>query len=388
MLVHQAVLLCLPLIASAAVAGRWAPPDPLEVVELAAPDASVKANFIARGATLTNFWVKDKNGNFRDIILGFDNHTNYVTDDLGHPYFGPIVGRYANRIKNGTFSVPVSANITASTPNVYHTPENENNGTDTLHGGTDGFDRRTWTIANKSESSVTFSLLDPDGMQGFPGNVYTEVVYTLEPNSTWKISIHAAADQETPIMLSGHHYWNLEAYEETQDLSGHYAQFNASRIIAGNAQLIPDGTLLNVSGTPADFRQAKSLGEAINATVAGEYCGAGCVGFDNCWVYDNNTGTTPIFSLWSVNSGIRMDVITDQPALQVYTCDGIYNASLPIPRKEAQGGNSTFYENHSCLVIEQESWIDAINYPDFGIDQIYGPGRDYHWQSSYIFSTL
>ncbi|KZT19276.1 galactose mutarotase-like protein [Neolentinus lepideus HHB14362 ss-1] len=374
MFLSQAALLCLPLIVSAAVTERWPAPDPLEVVKLVAPDGSARANFIARGATLTNFWVKD--------------NTNYLTDNLGHPYFGPVVGRYANRIKNGTFSIPISAHTPPSGPNVYHTPENENNGTDTLHGGTDGFDRRTWTIAKKSQSSVTFTLLDPAGMQGFPGDVYTEVVYTLEPNSTWTITMHATADKRTPIMLSGHHYWNLEAYEETQDLSGHYAQFNASRIIGANDQLIPNGTLLDVAETPADFQTAKSLGEAINATVAGQYCGAGCVGFDNCWVYDNNTSKSPIFSLWSVNSGIRMDVITDQPALQVYTCDGIYNASLPIPRKADQGGPSSFYEDHSCLVVEQESWIDAINNPSFGIDQVYGPGRDYHWESSYIFSTV
>ncbi|EPQ59403.1 galactose mutarotase-like protein [Gloeophyllum trabeum ATCC 11539] len=383
-----AVLLCLPLVVSAAVTERWAKGSPLQAVKLVAPDGSAKANFITRGATLTNFWVKDKHGKFRDIILGFDNHTNYVTDALGHPYFGPVVGRYANRIKNGTFSIPISNDTSATGPNVYHTPENENNGTDTLHGGTDGFDRRTWTIAATSKHSVTFTLVDPDGYQGFPGTVHTKVSYTLEPKSTWKITMHATASERTPIMLSGHHYWNLEAYQETQDLSGHYAQFNSSRIIGTNGQLIPDGRLLSVEGTPADFRQAKSIGEAINETVAGQYCGTGCVGFDNCWVYDNNTGKAPIFSLWSVNSGIRLDVVTNQPALQVYTCDGIYNASLPIPRKAAHGGNGTYYTDHSCLVVEQESWIDAINQPDYGIDQIYGPGRDYHWESSYIFSTI
>ncbi|KDQ64640.1 hypothetical protein JAAARDRAFT_167124 [Jaapia argillacea MUCL 33604] len=340
------------------------------------------------GAILTNFWVKDKYGKFRDIILGFDNHTNYQTDALGHPYFGPVVGRYANRIKNGTFSIPITKNTPASGPNVYHIPENENNGTDTLHGGTDGFDRRIWNVSEQTAHSVTFTMLDPDGMQGFPGNVQTSVTYTLEPHSTWKISMFATADKLTPILLSGHHYWNLEAYEETQDLVGHYAQFAASRVIATDGLLIPNGTLLDVTGTPLDFRNAKSLGGSINSTAPFAYCGNNCVGFDNCWIYDNSTWSTPAFSLWSVNSGIKLDVYTDQPALQVYTCNGLYNSTLPIPRKASQGGPSAYYLDHSCLVVEQESWIDAINNPEFGVNQIYGPGRDYHWESKYVFSVV
>lgn len=133
----------------------------------------------------------------------------------------------------------------------------------------------------------------------------------------------------------------------------------------------------------------------------------GCDGFDNCWIYDNNTEDKPVFSLWSTNSGIRcvvhyganivpayrrfiyrLDVTTNQPALQVYTCDGIFNASLPIPRKVDQGGPSTYYQDHSCLVVEQESWIDAINQPEWGIDQIYGPDRDYLWEAEYAFSVV
>ncbi|TCD70826.1 hypothetical protein EIP91_001516 [Steccherinum ochraceum] len=356
-------------------------------ITLTAPDNSAKASFIPFGATTTNFWVKDKDGKFRDIIL--DDTTLYESEALGHPYFGALVGRYANRIKHGTFSIPITKNTPPSGPNVYHIPENENNGTDTLHGGTDGFDHRIWSVEAVSAHSVTFSLVDPDGMQGFPGTVHATVTYSLQPRSTWKISMHATATKKTPILLSGHHYWNLEAYEESQDLLQHIAQFDASRVIGANGQLIPNGTLLEVAGTPLDFRKAKSVGTSINETTSSEYCGTGCVGFDNCWIYDEVRKSQPNFSMWSTLSGIRMDVTTNQPALQVYTCNGIYNASLPIPRKTSQGGPSSgVYEDHSCVVIEQESWIDAINNPEFGIDQIYGPGRDYDWESTYTFSTL
>jgi len=375
------------LLVNAGAVSTPRPVDPLASVKLTAPDGSAIANFIPFGATLTNFWVKDKHGKFRDIILGFDNHTLYQSQADGHPYFGPIVGRYANRIRNGTFTIPISKD--ASGPGKkFQILENEHNGTDTLHGGLVGYDARPWTLVKQTSNSVTFSLVDPDGDQGFPGTVKTTVEYTLEAKSTWKISIHATASELTPIMLSGHHYWNLEAYQETQDLVGHIAQFDASRFIATDGNLIPTGQLTPVQGTPLDFRKAKSIGGSINATAEAQFCGTGCVGFDNAWVYDNNNGKKPVFSIWSVNSGIKLDVTTDQIALQVYSCNGIFDPTLPIPRKADQGGPGTVYDNHSCLVIEQESYIDAINNPEFGINQIYGPNRPYTWESTYAFSVL
>lgn len=361
--------------------------DPLEVIKITAPDGSAKANFIPFGATATNFWVKDKHGSFRDILLGFDNLPLYQSDALGHPYFGPVVGRYANRIRNGTFTIPISKD--ASGPGKkFQIVTNEHDGLDTLHGGAIGYDRRPWSTLHKSPNSVTFALVDPDGDQGFPGTVYTTVTYELQKKATWKISMHSVASKQTPIMLSGHHYWNLEAYQESQDLVGHHAQFGSSKVIATDGILIPTGSFINVEGTALDFRRAKSVGGSINATAPFEYCGTGCVGFDNCWVYDKVQEKKPAFSLWSVNSGIRMDVTTNQPALQIYTCNGIFNSSLPIPRKASQGGPATFYENHSCIVVEQESYIDAINNPEFGINQIYGPSRPYTWEATYVFSVL
>jgi len=308
--------------------------------------------------------------------------TTWVT-----PYFGPVVGRYANRIRNGTFTIPISKDASGNGTKS-HVPENENNGTDVLHGGTVGFDRHNWTLAEHKSNSVTFTYLSPNGSEGFPGNVHTTVTYTLEDKATWDITIKATADEKTPILLSCHHYWNFEAYQETQDLSGHYAQFDASKVVAATGLLIPNGSYIEVEGTPLDFRKAKSIGKAVNESVGDNYCGTGCTGFDNCFVYDDNKGEKPIFSMWSVNSGIKLEVTTDQPALQLYTCDGIYNATLPIPRKMDQGGPEYHYQDHSCVVLEQESIIDAINNPSYGVNQIYGPGRDYDWHSKYVFSVV
>ncbi|TDL29404.1 galactose mutarotase-like protein [Rickenella mellea] len=355
-------------------------PDPLEVVSIVSPDGSAKANFISFGATAVNFWVKDKHGKFRDILLGFDNHTTYVTE---RTFFGAVIGRYANRIKNGTFSIPV-----ANPPrgDIFHIPENENNGTDTLHGGFVGYDQRQWTILKRSKNSVTYTLVDPDGTQGFPGTVHATAVYTLENNSVWNIHLLATATAKTPIMLTGHHFWNLEAYQETQDLDGHFAQFDSSRVVDTDGILVPNGRLIQTKGTPLDFSKAKSIGKSIPATAPFQFCGTNCVGFDNCWIYDKSNASAPAFSIWSVNSGIRLDVTTNQAAVQIFTCNGI--DPVAIPRKVDQGGPNTIYAGHSCLAIEQESWIDAINNPRWGIDQIYGPQRDYTWSSSYAFSVL
>ncbi|TFK75769.1 galactose mutarotase-like protein [Pluteus cervinus] len=347
------------------------------VAHIVAPDGSARADFITTGATAASFWVKDRKGHFRDILLGFDDYTLYSSDKDGHPYFGPVVGRYANRIRNGEFTI---------NGKTYETPKNEGN--NTLHGGTNGFERREWKMIYHSSNTVVFTMLDPNGTNGFPGDVRTTVTYTLENRATWKVSMIARASEKTPIMLSGHHYWNLEAFQETQDLSGHHAQFMASKYIATDGKLIPTGELADVNNTPMDFRSGRVVGPSINTTAEAQYCGTDCVGYDNAWVFDNNDGKSSVMSFWSQNSGIKMDITTNQPAVQIYSCNGLWNAKTPIPRKKSQGGPSTVYDNHSCIVVEAEGYIDGINNPQWGVNQIYDATRPYVWESTYRFSTI
>ncbi|KAJ7068416.1 galactose mutarotase-like domain-containing protein [Mycena amicta] len=389
MVFTTAILATLALVAHASsVPGTV---DPLKTISIAAPDGSIKADFIPFGATATNLWVKDKNGKFRDILLGFDNKTLYTSLAEGRDFFSPVVGRYANRIRNGTFTIPISKDAQGPGKK-FQIVENEHNGTDTLHGGLIGYDQRPWKVVKQTKNSVAFTLVDPNAdfdSQGFPGTVVTTIDYTLEAKSTWQISIHAAASQLTPIMLSTHNYINLDAYDApANDLVDHVMRIQSDKIVATDGNLIPNGKFIPVQGTPLDFRTAKSIGANINATAAAQYCGTGCVGFDNCWIYDDKVKTEPVFSIWSTNSGIKLDVTTNQPALQIYTCNGIFNPDVPIPRKASQGGPSQLYTDHSCIVVEQESYIDAINNPEFGVNQIYGPGRDYNWEATYSFSVL
>ncbi|KAL1747662.1 galactose mutarotase-like domain-containing protein [Schizophyllum fasciatum] len=376
------------VLAAAAIGGSAAladnGTDPLQTVNITAPDGSARASFIAYGARATSFWVPDRYGEFRDVLLGYEDKSRYTA---ARNYFAPIVGRYANRIRNGTFTLPISKDA-AGPGERFQVPENEHNGTNSLHGGEKGFDTHVWSIVDNGTDFVSFATIDPAGNQGFPGTVITTVTYTLGNASVFNTSIAASATAQTPIMLSAHQFWNLEAYNETQDLRAHVVQIQSSRVIATDGNLIPNGGFVDVEGTPLDFREAKSIGDSINATREAQYCGTDCVGFDNAWVYDNNTGDAPILSVWSENSGIRLDVVTNQPALQIYTCNAEYNATDPVPRKNSQGGPDAYIEDHSCFVLEQESYLDSINNPEFGIDDIYGPDRPYFWHASYKFSVI
>ncbi|KAI0637467.1 galactose mutarotase-like protein [Trametes polyzona] len=356
-----------------------APDWPFDVTTLTAPDGSVTAKFVSFGATMTELWVKDKDGKPRDIILGYDDNTELLTDPA-HPVFNPIVGRYANRIKNGTFSIPITKDPQPDGPNVYHIPTNDHDGQDTLHGGIFGWDRRNWTIVEKSKTSVTYFHLD-EADEGFPGTVKAFATHTVENGGILRTTIHATASEKTPIMLTQHVYWNLDAFEGSENVLGHKLHVDASRVIAVDGDAIPTGPFIEVEGTPFDFRNTQAIGARWNDTV--DLCGAGCQGYDNCWIYDHTEEQKPGLTLQSDVSGIRLDVTTNNPAVQVYTAYW-----LDTPRKKVHGGPSLNYTKWSAVAIEQEGYIDAINTPEWHVDQIYYPGRDFHWETTYKFSTV
>ncbi|KAM5537708.1 hypothetical protein V8D89_008621 [Ganoderma adspersum] len=372
--------------AEAAQAADW----PFDVTTLRAPDGSITAKFVSFGATMTELWVRDRAGSARDVVLGYDDNTKLLTDPA-HPVFNPIVGRYANRIKNGTFSIPITKDPQPDAPNVYHIPTNDHDGQDTLHGGIYGWDRRNWTVLARTETSVTYHHLDAAD-EGFPGDVEATVTHSVENGGTLRTSVHATATEKTPIMLTQHIYWNLDAFQGSDDVLAHKLHVDASRVVAVDGDAIPTGDLIDVGGTPFDFRRTQAIGARWSDTVG--LCGGGCQGYDNCWIYDHSEQAEPGVSLWSDLSGIRfvpesssapppLDVTTDNPAVQVYT--GFW---LDTPRKAVHGGPAVNYTKWSAVAIEQEGYIDAINTPEWGVDQIYYPGKDYEWESVYKFSTV
>ncbi|EJD04665.1 galactose mutarotase-like protein [Fomitiporia mediterranea MF3/22] len=335
------------LASTAAVAAEW----PFDVTTITAPDNSVTAKFVSFGATMTELWVKDKFGKARDIILGYDDNSELLTDPA-HPVFNPIVGRYANRIKNGL---------------------------DTLHGGIYGWDRRNWTIVEKTASSVTYRHFD-SADEGFPGDVTVFATHSVERGGILKTTVHASATALTPIMTTQHIYWNLDAFQQgSENILNHTLRVDGGKVLATDSIQIPTGDFINVGGTAFDFQEARQVGSRWADTI--DYCG--CQGYDNCWIYSKEEQTNSGVSLWSDLSGIRVDMTTNQPAVQVYTAYW-----LNTPRKVVHGGPTLNYTKWSAVAIEQEGIVDAVNNPVWGVNQICGPGKDFEWSTTYHFSVV
>lgn len=346
----------------------------------------IKVTIIPFGATTTSVIVEDKNGDPRDVAVGYDDPAAYVKDTATvHTFFGSIVGRYINRIKNGTFSLNGEQ---------YQIPKNEHNGLNTLHGGDVGYDRRNWTVVSFNKTTITFSLLDL-AYEGFPGNVVNYATFAVGPDAvsgspSWTISIVSLPlDKPTPIMLSTHVYWNLGAFStksSQQVLKDTLHMPYAARYIKGDNIQIPTGEIGVVKspkefGASLDFTKPKTIGRDIAKAV--DACGFNCTGYDNAFILDRPVTSLPssqdisVLTMSSPDTGIQMDVYTNQQSIQLYTCDK-QDGSIPLKQSQRIKGGSKqdgFVQQYGCAVIEQQGWIDGINHPEWGQDrfQIFSP---------------
>lgn len=380
-------------VGNSTIAGNSAGPDANGKYEICGEN--IRANFIPYGASISNLFINDTSGIERDIVGGFDNAT-YYTLDRQHPHFGGVPGRYANRIKNSSFVIDGTT---------YNVLPNENpepgspDGVDTLHGGPNGWDWRNWTVVAHTSNSITFSLTDPDGDQGFPGEVVSYVTYTLG-NMTWDFRMVAVATTKvTPIMLSSHTYWNLDGFANNEtDLALNHSLWlpYAGQRVGTDTILIPTGDILaNQPQSLNDFYSTpKQIGANFtNPDLLGN-CGENCTGYDTCYLTNRPTSTgdwasqeTPVARLRSAWSGIQVDVFTDQEAFQVYSCGG-QNGSMALKQTQGTPTQRTIPQ-YGCIVMEVEDWIDAINQPEWGRadKQIFGPSSEpYVLQASYRFS--
>ncbi|KAK2735481.1 aldose 1-epimerase [Colletotrichum kahawae] len=353
----------------------------------------IKAAFIPYGASISNLLINDKYGVPRDIVGGFDN-ASYYSVDTQHPHFGGVPGRYANRIKNSTFEIDGEK---------FKIDANDNNGLDTLHGGSDGWDWRNFTVVSHTNSSITFSFTDPDGKEGFPGEVVSLVTYTVN-DWNWDFKMIAVpTTKKTPIMLSSHTYWNLDGFanNETSSALNHtlHMPYNGQRVAVDNI-LIPTGEILaNEKGSVNDFWSApKQIGADLGKKELENNCGFNCTGYDNCWIVNRNDlgsynwrNEGYVARLQSAWSGIQLDVYTDQDAFQMYSCNQ-QDGSMALKKTQGLFDNKDFpriIPKYGCLVLEVQDWIDGINNPSWGRGkkQIFEPGGDpYVLQASYRFS--
>jgi len=313
------------------------------------------------GAVMTELQVPDRNGKISDITLGFDNLEQYTGE---HPYFGSTIGRVANRIAKGKFSLEGKDYTLAV-----------NNGVNALHGGIKGFNRVVWQaepIQGKKEVSVKFSYVSKDGEEGYPGNVNVTVTYTLTDKNELKLEYTATTDKATPINLTNHTYYNLAG---EGDILGHEMWLNAKYYTPVDDTLIPTGELAPVKGTPMDFTKAHLIGDRITE-VKGDPNG-----YDHNYVLNRRKNSDNLVYALRVRepkTGRVMKVYTTEPGIQFYT-GNFLDGTL-------KGKGGTVYKQHTAFCVEADHFPDSIHQPDFP-NTILRPGQTYHQLTVEKFST-
>ncbi|BEJ11376.1 hypothetical protein CspHIS471_0107980 [Cutaneotrichosporon sp. HIS471] len=312
-------------------------PAALKEYTLSAP--GIRATFIPFGARLKSLTVPDIKGVWRQVNLGYSDAQGYA-DEVRPSYYGAVIGRYANRIRKGKFTVDgVTSTIS------------QNEKGNTLHGGEIGYDAREWTVISSTSTAITFSLMDY-GFEGFPGTVLALAQYSVLGGKLTTVLSGYALDKPTPIMLTTHAYFNLGS-DVAPTVLEDTLRVRASRLIGVDKDMIPTGEIM--SPAPND---------ALNFTVAKKVNASLPNGLDDCFVFDSNAPEDKL-EWTSAATGIRMRVRTNQPAIQVYSCTGSDGSAVTQLGK---------LESFGSLAIEPQGWIDGINHPKWGQEQVFRPG--------------
>lgn len=313
------------------------------------------------GATIVSLNVKGKDGKVYDVSLGYDNVTDY---ENGTCFFGATVGRNANRISDAKITIDgVEYDLGAN--------DNENN----LHSGVHGTSAVMWEVKEYKENAITFSYLSKDLEQGFPGNATMEVTYTITEDDELDIFYHCITDKKTVMNMTNHCYFNLNG-QESGNVHSQVLQIHASHYTpVKSAKAIPTGEIADVTGTPFDFRTAKPIGQDIKA--ADTQLGYGN-GYDHNYVLDRKgEGMETAAIVTAPESGIRMEVVTDCPGIQLYTGNFI---------EGVKGKNGVIYPKNGAFCLETQYFPNAINEPNFDMPLL-DAGEVYESRSVYKFSV-
>lgn len=291
------------------------------------------------GATLVSLFVKDKNGELRDVVLGFDDAAKYENDAS---YFGATVGRNCNRIANAKIEIK----------GVEYQLEDNDSGNN-LHSGSNGVSRRLWEVKEQTNSSVVFEITDAHLNQGFPGNATMCVEYKLTEENEIEIIYSAQCDEDTVFNFTNHSYFNLNGHN-SGNVFEQELMINARKFTPVNSSAIPSGELADVEGTPFDFTSFKKIGKDIS--VENEQLSNGN-GYDHNYVIDKEgKGMALVARAFSDESGITMDTMSDCPGVQLYTANYVGTDC-------GKGGSK--YEWRSAFCLETQYFPNSINEPAF-----------------------
>jgi len=320
------------------------------------------------GGKVVRLYAPDRDGKLADITLGFNDLESYETRE---PFFGTLVGRYANRIANGTFTLDGK---------VYQLPINNEPGglPCSIHGGLRGFESYVWKTEPLREGrnvGLRMTLTSPDGDQGFPGTMKVTVTYWLTADNVWRIAYQAKTDKPTPVNLTQHAFFNLKG-EGAGDILDHELTLFADRMTPVNKGLIPVGVIVPVAGTPFDFTSPRRIGERIGADDEQLRFGGG---YDHNFILDNPSGVlAKAAEVYDKTTGRRLEVWTTEPAMQFYTGNHLTDT---VPSK--QGGTLC---RHAGFALETQHTPDSPNQPIFPTT-ILRPGMIYKSVTEYRFGV-
>ncbi|MDC6365888.1 MULTISPECIES: aldose epimerase family protein [Flavobacteriaceae] len=327
-------------------------------------DAGMEVDVITYGGIITRWTAPDRNGNFQDVVLGFNDLESYLSEN---PYFGALIGRYGNRIAKGKFDLD-GKSYTLIT----------NNGENHLHGGDKGFDKVVWNA--KGESTADGAILEltyrsADGEEGYPGTLDVKVTYTLTADNELDIAYEATTDKPTIVNLTQHTYFNLSA-DFTKDILDHELQIDADNYLPVDDGLIPTGEFASIEGTPFDFKESKLIGKDITSDNLQIKLGGG---FDHCWVLNGqDKGFRKVSTAYEPKTGRVLEVYTNEPGIQFYS-GNFLDSTLPSKNNGTYGQRSGF-----CL--ETQHYPDSPNqdaFPSVRLD----PGETYTSRTAYKLLT-
>jgi aldose 1-epimerase len=314
------------------------------------------------GGRIVSLSVPDRNGKFADVVLGFDSLAEYLSN--GGTYFGALIGRYANRIGGARFTLD----------GVEYKLE-KNDGENTLHGGSQGFDKKLWTPRLLPDGGLELTYRSKDGEEGYPGNLTATVVYRLTDANEIRIDYRAVTDKDTVVNLTNHSYFNLKG-AGSGDILGHVLTLHAGRFTPVDSGLIPTGELRSVAGTPFDFRTPVAIGARIGQNDEQLKRGRG---YDHNFVLDKQgSGPQLAARVEEPESGRVLEVFTTEPGIQFYTGNFLDGT--------VRGKGGKVYPQRGALCLETQHFPDSPNKPAFP-SVVLHPGRQFAETTVFRFSV-